>query len=63
MEFLLFTVSGIFIYVTSDAIVKLIEEKKGELLPNRSLIFFAIFLPLALISFQVIQYLMASDSV
>ena len=58
MEFLLFTVTGILLYVISDAILKAIEEKKGEMLANRQLIFFAIFLPLAIVSFQLIQYAM-----
>lgn len=60
MEILLFTVTGIVLYVSADALLKRIEAGREEPLENRSIIFFAIFLPLALISFQLIQYLMAN---
>ncbi|MDH5648742.1 MAG: hypothetical protein OEY67_03725 [Gammaproteobacteria bacterium] len=61
MEILWFTATGIVLYVVSDAILRKIEDIKGKTLANRSIIFFAIFLPLTLISFQLIQYLLSSS--
>jgi len=55
LEMLLFTMVGVILYVTSDAIVKAIEKRKGEPLPNRSIIFFAIITVLALVVFNLLQ--------
>ncbi len=55
MEILLFTMVGIILYVTSDAIVKAIEKKRGELLPNRSVIFFGIILVMSVVTFNLLK--------
>ena len=55
MEIILFTTVAIVLYVVSDNIVKAIEKRRGELLPNRSVIFFAIIAVLATISFNLLQ--------
>lgn len=55
MEILLFTMVGVILYVTSDAIVKGIEKKRGELLANRSMIFFGIILVMSVITFNLLE--------
>jgi len=57
MELIYFTLVGIILYIVSDKIVLTIERKRGERLPNRSVVFFFIIIILAVISFSVIQSL------
>ena len=59
-EIILFTLNGIVVYLVSDWLVRLIETKRGEALKYRQVAFFAIFLSLALITFQVLQTLLKS---
>jgi hypothetical protein len=47
------------IYLVSDWIVKLIEKRRGKALKQRQVVFFAVFLVLALSSFQLLQNLLA----
>ncbi|MFC1664213.1 hypothetical protein ACFL17_01110 [Pseudomonadota bacterium] len=56
MEMIYFTIVAVVLYVVSDKIVSLIERKRGEHLPNRSMWFFVIILTFAVISFNAIQY-------
>ena len=56
MEMIYFAIAAIVLYVISDKIVNLIERKRGELLPNRSILFFAIILTLSVITFNLIQH-------
>ena len=58
MQYVYFTITAIFLYLASDMILTKIEAKRGKPLPNRSLIFFAIILVLAIVSFRVIEHLM-----
>ena len=55
MEIVLFTLNAIVIYLVADWLVRLIETKRGEVLKQRQLVFFAIFLSLALITFNLLQ--------
>jgi len=55
LEVILFTIVAAGLYVISDSIVKAIEKNKGEILKNRSIIFFAIITVLSLITFNVLQ--------
>ncbi len=55
MEIIIFTLNGIFVYLFSDWILRLIERYRNKNFENRSIIFFMIFLPLILLSFQVIN--------
>lgn len=57
-EILIFTLNGIFIYLAADWIVRLIETKRGEALKQRQLVFFVIFLSLALVTFQLLRNLL-----
>jgi hypothetical protein len=58
MQYVYFTLSAIILYLASDMILTKIEAKRGKPLPNRSLIFFAIILVLAVVSFRAIEYFM-----
>ena len=57
MEALYLLVAGILLYVISDWILDRIEIGVGRRLKQRSVIFFAILLVLALTSFSLIQFL------
>ena len=57
MEILLFTLNVIFVYLFSDWLVRQIERRRGEALKQRQVVFFVIFLVLALVSFQLLKSL------
>lgn len=56
MEIILFTVSGIFLYVVADAALNFIESQHGEPIPHRNLIFFVIIFFMAIMLFQIMQF-------
>ncbi len=58
MEIFLFTGTGIFLYLATDAALKYIEKIHGETLPYRNIIFFAIIFMLAMILFPLIKMLL-----
>ncbi len=60
MEIVVFTLNAIVIYLFADWIIRAVEKKKGEVLKQRQVIFFVVFLSLALISFSVLRALLAS---
>lgn len=60
MEIVYFTLVGIGLYFASDWILDRIESARGRPFENRSVIFFAIILVLAIVSFQIIGHLMRS---
>ena len=57
-ELILFTLNAVLIYLVSDWVVKLIERRRGKALKQRQVVFFAVFLVLALTSFQILQTLL-----
>jgi hypothetical protein len=57
-DLILFTLNAIVIYLLSDWIVKLIEKRRGKVLKQRQVVFFGVFLVLALSSFQILQKLL-----
>lgn len=57
MEIVLFTLVAIAIYFAADWILRTLEARRGAPFKNRSIIFFAIILPLALIVFNVMENL------
>ena len=59
MEIVLFTIVAAALYFVSDALLKAVERRRGAPLANRSLVFFVLILALALISFEVIDRLLA----
>lgn len=56
-EILIFTLNAIFIYLFADWIIRKVEEKRGTVLKQRQVVFFFIFLALALLSFQILRRL------
>ena len=59
MQIIVFTLNAIVIYFLADWIVRMIETRRGEALKQRQVIFFAVFLVLALASFRLLQNLLA----
>ena len=57
-ELILFTLNAIVIYLVSDWLVRTIEKRRGEVMKQRQIVFFAIFLLLALGSFQILKSLL-----
>jgi len=55
MEILVFTLNGIFIYLFSDWVIRVIEEKRGAALKQRQVVFFIVFLVLILVSFRILR--------
>ena len=55
MQFVYFTLVAAILYLGADWILRRIEIAAGKRLPQRSLIFFAIILALALTSFALIR--------
>jgi hypothetical protein len=60
MEILIFTLNAIFVYLFSDWIIRVIEEKRGAALKQRQVIFFVVFLVLALVTFQILRTIFAT---
>ena len=57
-DLILFTLNAIVIYLVSDWLVRLIEKRRGEALKQRQVVFFVIFLTLALVSFRFLKILL-----
>ena len=55
MQVLLFTIVAVGLYFFTDWALRAIEQHRGEPLPNRNLIFFAIIFVTAVVSFEIIQ--------
>lgn len=60
-EILIFTLNGIAVYLVADWIVRLIETKQGAVLKYRQIVFFVIFLSLALTTFQALRMLLQTS--
>lgn len=60
MEILIFTLNAIVIYLLADWIIREIEKRRGKVLKQRQAIFFVVFLAMALITFEMLQTLLAS---
>jgi hypothetical protein len=60
MEIIVFTLNAILIYLFADWVIRAIEQKKGAVLKHRQVIFFVVFLSLALISFNVLRTILAT---
>ncbi|MDO8812319.1 MAG: hypothetical protein Q7J38_09870 [Gallionella sp.] len=61
MEVIIYTVVAAGLYFTSDWILDRLEVSRGERFKNRSIIFFAIILVLAFISFNFIKFLLLTS--
>ena len=62
MDLLLFTLNAVVIYLLSDWILRRIEAHRGEVLKQRQIVFFAIFLMLALVSFRLLKALLGDGA-
>ncbi len=59
MEYIIYATAGLALYFLSDWILQRIEAWRGEVLEQRTLVFFAIISVLAVASFQGIDCLIA----
>lgn len=57
-DLIIFTLNAIVIYLLSDWIVRVIERRRGEVLKQRQVVFFVIFLVLAMTSFAFLRQLL-----
>ena len=57
-ELILFTLNAVVVYLVADWLVRLIEQRRGAVMKQRQVVFFVIFLVLALTSFQLMQNLL-----
>lgn len=58
-DLVLFTLNAIVIYVLADWLLKQIEKRRGAVLKQRQVVFFVIFLVLALVSFGLLRAFVA----
>jgi predicted PurR-regulated permease PerM len=63
VEIVYFTLVGAGLYFFSDWLLDRIEKARGQRLANRNIIFFAIILVLALLTFKLIDILQPSGAV
>ncbi len=59
-DLVLFTLNAIVIYGVADWLVRLIEKRRGAAIKHRQVVFFIIFLSLALISFRLLKNLLGT---
>jgi surface polysaccharide O-acyltransferase-like enzyme len=59
-DLILFSINAIVVYLLSDWIVRLVERKRGAVIRQRQIVFFVIFLALALLSFALLRKLTGS---
>jgi predicted PurR-regulated permease PerM len=57
MELVYFTVIAVGLYFAADRLLDWIERRRGARFENRQIVFFAIILPLALLTFWLLQLL------
>ena len=55
MDIVLFTAVAIAIYLSADWVLRWAEERRGAAFKHRHVIFFAVFLVLALTSFELLK--------
>ena len=59
-DIFLFSLNAVVIYLVADWLVRLIEKRRGGAIKQRQIIFFFIFLSLALISFRFLKSLLGA---
>jgi len=59
-DLILFSLNAIVIYLLADWLVRLVEKRRGAVLKQRQVLFFVIFLVLALVSFRLLKMLLGS---
>ena len=58
MEAVLYTITGVVLYLAADSILKALERRAGRVFEYRTLVFFGLLLTLALVTFALIRRLM-----
>ncbi|MDX1431458.1 MAG: hypothetical protein R3286_03315 [Gammaproteobacteria bacterium] len=61
MESVYFLITAVVLYFAADALLQRAETAAGRRFEHRTLIFFAILLTLALVSFALIRYLTSAN--
>ncbi|RME35174.1 MAG: hypothetical protein D6786_02725 [Gammaproteobacteria bacterium] len=56
LQSIYFTLTAILLYLLADWILVRIEQRRGELLPHRNLVFFVLLLGLAVGTFALIRH-------
>jgi predicted PurR-regulated permease PerM len=59
-DLILFTLNAIVIYLLADWLVRKLEQQRGTALKQRQVVFFVIFLSLALLSFAVLRRILGT---
>lgn len=62
-EVIYFTITALLLYVAADKILLTVEKMRGGHFKNRSMIFFAIIMVLAVGTFQILQHFLPKKSV
>jgi hypothetical protein len=62
LEAVLYTVTGIVLYLVADRLVVLIERRAGRVLEHRTLLFFVLLLTLALVTFAAIRHFLPAPA-
>ena len=57
-ELILFSINAIVVYLLSDWLLRLVEQKLGRVIKHRQVVFFVIFLVLVMSSFYVLRTLL-----
>jgi len=52
---IIYTLTGIILYVAADWVLRRLESRAGRVFENRTVIFFALLLSMALVAFAVIR--------
>jgi surface polysaccharide O-acyltransferase-like enzyme len=59
-ELVIFTLNAIVIYLLADWLVRFLERQRGRAFGQRQVVFFVIFLGLALLSFALLRKLLGT---
>ena len=60
MAMILYTLTGIVLYVLADWLLRRLEARVGRVFEHRSLMFFGLLLGMALVSFALIRSLVGA---
>lgn len=55
MAAIIYTLTGIILYVAADWLLRRLERRAGRVFENRTMIFFGILLSMALVAFAAIR--------
>lgn len=60
IDLIIFTLNAILIYLASDWLVRVLERQRGQAYKQRQIVFFVIFLCLALLSFAFLRQILGA---